>query len=109
MELYDRPESALTEGANGPTTHEADRILYDRGVFLIPDVLANAGGGAGGVAISCFEWVHDLRSYFWKESEVNDRLETVLRPPHCSGVSILEIHPAFSDLQPLRLESRCPR
>jgi glutamate dehydrogenase (NAD(P)+) len=64
----------IIEGANGPTTTEADRILCDRGVFLVPDVLANAGG----VTVSYFEWVQDLQSFFWKEKEVNTRLEEIL-------------------------------
>lgn len=64
----------LVEGANGPTTPAADRILYDRGVFLVPDVLANAGG----VIVSYFEWVQDLQSYFWTEREVNERMEHML-------------------------------
>ena len=61
----------IAEGANGPTTPEAHKQLYDRGVFVIPDILANAGG----VTTSYFEWVQDRHGYFWEESEVNERLE----------------------------------
>lgn len=61
----------LAEGANGPTTPRADQILYDNGVFVIPDILANAGG----VTVSYFEWVQDRIGYFWSEDEVNQRLE----------------------------------
>jgi len=64
----------VTEGANGPTTTEADRILYDQGIFLIPDILANAGG----VTVSYFEWVQDLQAFFWKENEVNERLREIM-------------------------------
>jgi glutamate dehydrogenase (NAD(P)+) len=64
----------VAEGANGPTTPEADRILKKKGVVLIPDILANAGG----VTVSYFEWVQDIQSYFWKEDEINRRLEEIM-------------------------------
>jgi glutamate dehydrogenase (NAD(P)+) len=61
----------VTEGANGPTTPEAHRHLHERGIFVIPDILANAGG----VTTSYFEWVQDRHGYFWPEDEVNSKLE----------------------------------
>jgi glutamate dehydrogenase (NAD(P)+) len=64
----------LVEGANGPTTTVADEILQDKGVFIIPDILANAGG----VTTSYFEWVQDRMGYFWTEAEVNERLERIM-------------------------------
>ena len=64
----------IVEGANGPTTAEADRLLRDRDIFIIPDILANAGG----VIVSYFEWVQDLQFFFWKEEEVNSRLRDIL-------------------------------
>ncbi len=64
----------LAEGANGPTTAAADEILADKRVFVIPDILCNAGG----VTTSYFEWVQDRQGYFWKESVVNEQLETIM-------------------------------
>jgi glutamate dehydrogenase (NAD(P)+) len=64
----------VCEGANGPTTPSADEILQDRGVIILPDVLANAGG----VVVSYFEWVQGLQEYFWKEDEVNARLNDIV-------------------------------
>ena len=64
----------LAEGANGPTTLEADAVLKEKGVFLIPDILANAGG----VVVSYFEWVQDLQNFFWTEEEVNQKLRDIL-------------------------------
>ncbi len=63
----------LVEGANSPTTPPADDILFDRGVFVIPDILANAGG----VTVSYFEWVQDRQGYYWSESDVNEKLRTI--------------------------------
>ncbi|HWP31042.1 MAG TPA: Glu/Leu/Phe/Val dehydrogenase [Fimbriimonadales bacterium] len=65
----------IVEGANGPTTPEADEILIDRGIFVVPDILANAGG----VIVSYFEWVQDLQAFFWEESQVNEKLEKIMR------------------------------
>lgn len=64
----------VVEGANGPTTPEADAILAARGVLVVPDILANAGG----VVVSYFEWVQDLQAFFWTEEEINDRLERLM-------------------------------
>ena len=64
----------IAEGANGPTTPEADRILEDKGVFIIPDILCNAGG----VTVSYFEWVQSLQFFFWSEEDINRRLERIM-------------------------------
>jgi glutamate dehydrogenase (NAD(P)+) len=64
----------VVEGANGPTTPEADDILHARGVLVVPDIVANAGG----VIVSYFEWVQDLQSFFWEEAEIHQRLERML-------------------------------
>ena len=64
----------IVEGANAPVTTEADRILQDRGIPVVPDILANAGG----VLVSYFEWVQDLQAFFWEEDEINQRLEQAM-------------------------------
>ena len=64
----------IVEGANGPTTPEADRIFREKGIIVIPDIMANAGG----VTVSYFEWAQDRMGYFWKEKEVNERLQETL-------------------------------
>jgi len=64
----------LCEGANGPTTAHADAIIEKKGIFIIPDILGNAGG----VTVSYFEWVQDRQGFFWRESEVNERLQDVM-------------------------------
>jgi len=64
----------VAEAANGPTTPEAQAILDDKGVFVVPDILANAGG----VTVSYFEWVQGSQMFFWTEDEVNSRLETIM-------------------------------
>ncbi len=64
----------LVEGANGPTTSKADKILYEKGVIVVPDVLANAGG----VTVSYFEWVQNRMGYYWSDEEVDEKLKRVM-------------------------------
>jgi glutamate dehydrogenase (NAD(P)+) len=84
----------IVEGANAPTTPEADSVLQERGVLVVPDLLANAGG----VIVSYFEWVQDIQSFFWEEEEVNERLRRIIthalrettRLAKAKGVSLRE-------------------
>jgi glutamate dehydrogenase (NAD(P)+) len=78
----------LCEGANGPTTPPADDVLRDKGVFVLPDILANAGG----VTVSYFEWVQDRQGFFWRESEVNERLKDVMERSFDEIVRYAESH-----------------
>jgi len=78
----------LAEGANGPTTAAADDVLADKGVFVIPDILANAGG----VTTSYFEWVQDRQGYFWAEAVVNQQLEDIMRSAFEDVVRYAETH-----------------
>ncbi|MEO8724525.1 MAG: Glu/Leu/Phe/Val dehydrogenase [Acidobacteriaceae bacterium] len=78
----------IVEGANGPTTVLADEILQKKGVFVIPDILANAGG----VTVSYFEWVQDRQGYFWKESVVNEQLEHIMIESFDDVVRYAETH-----------------
>ncbi len=78
----------LCEGANGPTTAVADEILAEKKVFVIPDILANAGG----VTTSYFEWVQDRQGYFWKESVVNEQLQSIMEASFEDVVRYAETH-----------------
>ena len=78
----------VVEGANGPTTPEADDVLRDRGVIVVPDVIANAGG----VTVSYFEWVQDFSSFFWTEAEINARLDKIMIDAFKSVVEVAKTH-----------------
>ena len=78
----------LAEGANGPTTSAADDVLSEKGVFVIPDILANAGG----VTTSYFEWVQDRQGYFWRESVVNEQLDAIMKSSFEDVVRYAETH-----------------
>jgi glutamate dehydrogenase (NAD(P)+) len=78
----------VIEGANGPTTPQADDILHERGVLVLPDVIANAGG----VTVSYFEWVQDFSSFFWSEDEINARLIRIMREAFAAVWQVAEQH-----------------
>lgn len=78
----------VVEGANGPTTPAADEMLADRGVLVVPDVLANAGG----VVVSYFEWVQDLQAFFWEENEVNTKLERIIKNSFHNVLGTMQQH-----------------
>jgi glutamate dehydrogenase (NAD(P)+) len=83
----------LCEGANGPTTAIADEILAEKKIFVIPDILANAGG----VTVSYFEWVQDRQGYFWNEKLVNDRLEEIMVDSFDAVVSFADKHEGINN------------
>ena len=76
----------LVEGANGPTEPSADDILFDRGIFVVPDILDNAGG----VTVSCFEWVQNVQELLWTEDQVAARLEEIIKKAFKEVVEIAE-------------------
>jgi glutamate dehydrogenase (NAD(P)+) len=76
----------IVEGANGPTTPDADAVLESKGVTVVPDILANSGG----VAVSYFEWVQDLQAYWWTEHEVSDRMRDILQNSYAEVSALAE-------------------
>jgi glutamate dehydrogenase (NAD(P)+) len=78
----------ICEGANGPTTAGADSILDEKGIFVVPDILANAGG----VTVSYFEWVQDRGGYFWTEETVNQRLEDIMTKSFAAVLDLSKQH-----------------
>jgi glutamate dehydrogenase (NAD(P)+) len=78
----------IAEGANGPVTPDADEILTDKGIFIVPDILCNAGG----VTVSYLEWVQDLQSFFWPVDEINEKLDTLMTHAFMSVLSCADEH-----------------
>jgi glutamate dehydrogenase (NAD(P)+) len=76
----------IVEAANGPTTTVADAVFHDRGILVVPDILANAGG----VTVSYFEWVQDIQAYSWVEDDVNERLRTIMEKSYADVISLSE-------------------
>ncbi len=76
----------IIEGANGPVTNEATKILHKKGIFVVPDIIANGGG----VVVSYFEWVQDIMSFFWDEDEVNKRLKTIITKAFDNGYKMAQ-------------------